>query len=93
MTEVVDLMLMGDVMMVSESSIGTHLSVMSQRPVVFAKPAFGEGNARGCIQGEHICIHQDPGAVESDPWVEAYVNELTTRWEAWKCAKEYLEKI
>jgi hypothetical protein len=84
-------MLMSDVMMVSESSIGTHLSVMSQRPMVFSKPAFGVGNARGCIMGEHVCIHSDPGNVDSDPWVMAYAEELSTRWDTWKCAKAFVE--
>jgi hypothetical protein len=93
-SEMIDLVLMSDVLMVSESSLGTHLSVMSQRPMVFAKPAFGEGNARGCVQGEHVCIHRDPGTTgsERDSFVRVYAEELSLRWEAWKCAKEFIEE-
>jgi hypothetical protein len=92
MEELIDLLLMSDVLMASESSISTHLSVMAQRPMVFAKPGFGEGNARGCLQAEHICMHRDAEGIR-DPWVEAYANELSTRYEVWDCVRDYLNGI
>jgi hypothetical protein len=87
LTELIDLMLMSDVLMVSESSIASHLAVMSQRPMVFAQPGFAPGKQRGCVQGQHICIHKDVEDVEDDPFASAYADELSLRWEAWNCAK------
>lgn len=89
--EFIDLILMSDVLMVSESSISTHLSIISQRPLVFAKPpSTHEGGMSGCVLGQHVCMQRDIGDQVMDVWVKAFAEELNTRWKTWMCVKEIL---
>jgi hypothetical protein len=80
--EMIDLLLMSDVLIVSKSSLSTHLSIISQRPIVFDD---------GCVQGQHICLHSDTRGVDRDPYVEAHAKELGLRWKAWNCSRDFIE--